>query len=270
MKWVRRGMPVLIIAALVWFLVTDTDDLGGRDGAETAASARDTRVTTSSPRRYRAEWVVNALAAGRQDPDAPYIYVEMIDDPNGRTLVQTATHLAFQDLESAAICAAIFSPEEQTSCASVARPDQVPNVASIAVTALRDWSPAGVFEVAGQASMRAAAARDPEAWTMRGDDHRGVPVDCFAVVRDTPTAPTGFDICYTRDGNGLIATLDLTGDELLEVDLQLYTSQVSSESFELAYDIPVDPTIYEQLVFIHPQIPVVASGGGSDDPEDQS
>lgn len=257
MRTFWRILPLGVIAALAFFVFTQpADDADGE--RDVAVDEPVDRAGTKRPRRYRAEWILDAGAAGREEPGQPYLYVEIIDDPNGRTLVQTATHLAVQDLESSAICAAIFAPENQTSCARVQRPDGVPNVASIAVMALRDWSPKSVFEVAGPDSMGAATTRSPEAWETRTDSHRGVPVNCFTVIAETFSAPTGFDICYTADGNELIASLDLTGDDFLEVDLQLYASDVTDDSFEVGFDLPVDPTIYEQLVFIHPQVPVGA------------
>jgi len=226
------------------------------DATELEADEPSRRAPTKTPRRYRAEWVVDAGAAGRTDPGYPYIYAEVIDDVRGQYMVQTATHLATQSREASAICADIFREDGRVSCASIPRPDGVPDVASIAMTRLRDWSPAGVFEIVGPRSIEAAAAEDPDSWRATSAEHRSVPVRCWTVVAETPSAPLGFNVCFTDDGNNLVASLDLTGDELFEVDLQLYSDDVPESTFEIGFELVEDATVYEQLVFIFPQLPV--------------
>lgn len=256
---VRRLRRWLLLVALVCccsLLASACTDAIEPESTELESDEPSKRAPTKTPRRYRAEWVLDAGAAGRTEPGYPYIYAEVIDDVRGQYMVQTATHLATQSREASAICADIFREDGRVSCASIPRPDGVPDVASIAITRLRDWSPAGVFEIVGPRSIEAAAAEDPDSWVATTGEHRTVPVRCWTVVAQTPSAPLGFHVCFTADGNNLVASLDLTGDELLEVDLQLYSADVPESTFEIGFDLVEDATVYEQLVFIFPQLPV--------------
>lgn len=217
------------------------------------------RAPTQQPRRYRAEWVIEPTTAGRDG--GLFVYAEVIDDRNGMYSAQSGTHRAVQTRESVAICADILRPPEDVKCASIERADAVPDVASYAITRLREWSARGIFELAGEPTMAAAAAANPVVWRTTDENHRGVPVTCWEVIGDTSAAPRGFKTCFTFDPNGLIASLDLTGDTILEVDLQNYAFDVEERDFELPYDVIEDPIVYDQLLYIFPELPI---GSGDD------
>lgn len=212
------------------------------------------RAPTQQPRRYRAEWIVDPATAGRDT--GIYVYAEIIDDFTGSYLVQSPKHRAVQTRERVAICADILRVIEEVKCASIKRPRGVPDVASIAMGRLREWSPRGIFEVVGEPSMAAAAAANPSAWQTVNETHRSIPVRCWSVVGQTTAAPLGFKICFTNDSEELVASLDLTGDLFLEVDLQIYESDVAETDFEVPFEIIEDSIVYEQLLFIFPEVPV--------------
>lgn len=211
------------------------------------------RAPTDSPRRYRAEWIIDPASAGRDT--GIYVYAEIVDDFTGSYLVQSPKHRAVQTRERVAICADILRVIEEVKCASIKRPRGVPDVASIALGRLREWSPRGVFEVVGEASMAAAASANPQAWQTLTETHRGIAVRCWVVVGQTTAAPLGFKICFTDDTDGLVASLDLTGDLFLEVDLQIYETEVGETDFEVPFEIIEDAIVYEQLLFIFPEVP---------------
>lgn len=219
------------------------------------------RAPTESPRRYRAEWIIDPASAGRDS--GRYFYLETVDDFAGSYSVQSPLHRAVQTREEVAICADILRPVEDVKCASIERPDGVPDVASIAITRLREWSPRAVFEVIGEPSMAAAAAAYPAAWTKTNETHRSIPVRCWTVVSETSAAPLGFKICFTDDTNTLVASLDLTGDLNLEVDMQRYDFSVTEDEFELIFTVIKDSVVYEQLLFIFPEVPI-SSGDETD------
>ena len=104
--------------------------------------------------------------------------------------------------------------------------------------------------------MLAAAERNPPAWAAGAESHRGIAVRCWEVVSETSEAPLGFKVCFTDDDNALIATIDLTGDLLLEVDMQSYASDVPAALFEVEAEVQQDPGLYERLLFMFPEVPL--------------
>lgn len=255
---VLTALRAIGLAALLLLIPACSGDENPDDDVVLDEDDPARRAPTQQPRRYRAEWIIEPTSAGREG--GLYVYAEVIDDRNGLYSAQSGTHRAVQTRESVAICADILRPPEDVKCASIERADAVPDVASYAITRLREWSARGIFELAGEPSMAAAAAANPAVWRTTDENHRGVPVTCWEVTGETTAAPRGFKTCFTFDPNGLIASLDLTGDAILEVDLQNYAFDVDERDFELPYDVIEDPIVYDQLLFIFPELPV-----GSDD-----
>lgn len=249
--WAFRAICVLALVALAGAC---SDDSGTDEDLVLDEDDPARRAPTQQPRRYRAEWIIEPTSAGREG--GLYVYTEVVDDRTGSYSARSRTHRAVQSRENVAICADILRPPEEVKCASIKRPDAVPDVASYALSRLREWSPRGVFEVAGEAAIAAAAAANPSTWQTTDEQHRGVPVTCWAVVGETSAAPLGFKTCFTFDPNGLIASLDLTGDAILEIDLENYSFDVDEFDFELPFEVIDDPIVYDQLLYIFPELPV--------------
>ena len=268
----RRSAPKWPLLAVCLLLISScsliqSDDPVAQPTPDPEAVEAAARSATTTPRRYRAEWFIDAGAAGRTEPGIPYAYIEVIDDREGRYYLQSPKHLAVQTRDAVIICADIWTTAGEPSCAQKPRPAGVPDVASIALGKLRDWSPKGVFEVAGEITIEVVANASPDVWQSERDVHREVPVSCWGVIAPTSAAPPGFRICYTADDNELVASIDLNGDGLLEADLTRYEPSIDDDRFELPYEIIQDERVFELLVFIFPEIP--AGEDESDAPENE-
>lgn len=212
------------------------------------------RARTDSPRRYVAEWLVDAQAIGLEVFGVnPYSYVEVVDDREGTYLVLGPEHLVRQTREQVVFCAGVFAVAP--ACASIERPRGVPDIQSVAVTRVKEWAPDRVYQLADLRGFEEVAETDPAAWQTRTGVHLGVPVRCFTAVGPNPSAPEGFDVCITDDDNELIATLDLQGDVLLDISLERYETTLSEFDLGLPAEVTSDADVFDQLVYIYPQVP---------------
>lgn len=245
-----------IVAALAFLAVSCTsaapptvDDGVGADDDPDAVEVR-----ISAPGRvYVAQWLVDAEAANREGPGFPFTYREVVDEREGVYLVQSPDHLALQTRPSVVFCAGIF--RSRGVCASSPRPDGVPDILAIGPTRLKEWSPESIFEVADPRTIGTVAEAEPDAWTTRSLVIAGVATDCFVVVGDTSAAPEGFEVCFTADDNRLIASLDLEGDFILEVELREYRTNVTEADTVVPFDLIESDALYENLVLLFPELP---------------
>lgn len=267
------GLFVAFVAGCSSSGDTPTDDAAEPvDDVDQTAVAENNRAATSSPRRYVAEWLVDAQAIGLEVFGAnPYSYVEVIDDREGTYLALGPEHLARQTRDDVVFCAGVYAPAP--TCASIERPRGVPDIQSIAVTKVREWAPGVVYQLADLQGFVNVAATDPEAWQTRTGVHLGLPVRCFTAIGPNPSAPVGFDICITDDEYELIATLDLQGDVYLDISLERFDTMLTEFDLSLPADVTSDADVFDQLVYIYPQVPDIVlidpdaesedDGGGS-------
>lgn len=225
--------------------------------AETVEEPEETAIELGAPpRRFVAEWLVDAEAIGVEGPGFPYLYREVVDDAVGRYLVQSPQHVALQQPDRVVFCAAIFRSDPY--CASTPRPEDTPPVYSYAVQLLRTtWSPSRVYELASWRELDLVANADPDAWDRRPGLVSEINVECFIAVADTPAAPTGFEVCFVDDDTRLLASVDLQGDGIFEIDLQTYQPGVVDDDFDTGMSEWFEETasLQEQLLGLFPDIP---------------
>ena len=227
----------------------------GNDAAGDADPTPEPAGLVDAPTRYDATWLIDAEAVGADGPGFPYLYREVVDDIAGRYLVQSANHLATQQPDEVVFCAAIYRVDPY--CASTPRADDTPPVFAYPVQLVRSWGPSQLYDLAGWRELDLVASTEPDAWSRRTDTVRDVGVECFAVVGETAAARTGFEICFTDDDLHLVASVDLQGDLIYEIDLQSYERSLADDAFETGLEdfIEAKPSLQDQLITLFPEIP---------------
>jgi hypothetical protein len=207
------------------------------------------------PRRYKAEWFINAEAVNVEGPGYPFVYREIVDDRTGRYLVQSPNHLAVQTPDEVIFCAAIL--RDDPYCASSPRAEGTPNVLSYPIQLLRGWGPRALYDLASYREVEMVAKGDRQNWDTRFATIGETDVECFTVVGETTAAETGFDICYTDDDLHLVASVDLQSDLVYEIDLISYSHQVGDSDFETGLEqfVEARPSLQEQLLALYPEVP---------------
>ncbi|MEM7093481.1 MAG: hypothetical protein AAF567_10805 [Actinomycetota bacterium] len=248
---VSRAVIRLAIAVLLLLLAACTGSGEGADAEPTATAV----VNRSADRAYDASWLVNAEAVGVNGPGFPFLYREVVDDASGRYLVQSPAHLATQDPEVVVFCAAIFRSDPY--CASTERPDNTPPVLSYPVQLLRTWGPVDLYDLATWREVDLVAQNEPAAWRRTNTTIADTPVECFSVVGETSAARTGFEVCFTDDDLRLVASVDLQGDLVYEIDLRSYERTIADDAFETGLDefIEAKQSLQDQLITLFPEIP---------------
>lgn len=248
-----RGL--FAVAALVLVAMLMLGACSG-DGDGTAEDTTPEAVPLDEPaRRYVAEWLINAEAVGVDGPGFDFLYREVVDDATGRYLVQSPAHLATQSRESVVFCAAIFRVDPY--CAATERPENTPPVLAYPVQLLRSWGPSQLYDLAGWREVSLVANTEPDAWSRRTEVVGEIPVECFAVIGDTAAARTGFEVCFTNDDLHLVASVDLQGDLVYEIDLITYERSVDDEAFETGLDdfVEARESLQDQLITLFPDVP---------------
>jgi hypothetical protein len=246
------GWRRLLAAAAIVLLL---DSCTGRGTAEDADPTPEPLGLAAAPARYDATWLIDAEAVGADGPGFPYLYREVVDDRTGRYLVQSPNHLATQRPDEVVFCAAIFRVDPY--CASSPRAEDTPPVYAYPLQLVRSWGPTQLYDLAGWREINLVAATEPGAWSRRTEVVRDVPVECFAVIGETAAARTGFEICFTDDDLHLVASVDLQGDLVYEIDLQSYERQLADDAFDTGLDdfIEAKPSLQDQLIMLFPEIP---------------
>ena len=225
-------------------------------GPDVAEATSPPRELDDPPRQYSAEWLISAEAVNADGPGYPFVYREVVDDRTGRYLVQSANHLATQAPGRVVFCAAIFRPEP--FCAAAERAEGTPHVLSYAVQVLRAWGPGPLYDLASYREIKLVVASDDTGWERRlgriGDEFG---VECFVVVGDTTAASTGFEVCFTDDDLHLVASVDLQGDLLNEIELLAYSRTITDEDLDTGLDEFVEEkvTLQDQLLTLFPEVP---------------
>lgn len=248
-----RGLFAAGALVLAAMLVLGACSGDGDDGdADTSPEA----VPLDEPaRRYVAEWLINAEAVGVDGPGFDFLYREVVDDATGRYLVQSPAHIATQSRESVVLCAAIFRVDPY--CAATERPENTPPVLAYPVQLLRSWGPSQLYDLAGWREVSLVANTEPDAWSRRTEVVGDVPVECFAVIGETAAARTGFEVCFTDDDLHLVASVDLQGDLVYEIDLITYERTIDEEAFETGLDefVEAKDSLQDQLITLFPDVP---------------
>lgn len=245
---VAAAILTMVIALLVAGCTSSGPD-SDRDTAGLATPEPD----STGDRLYTATWTVNAEAVGKEGPGYPYQYVEIIDDANGVFLMQGPQHLALQTTEKVVFCAG--TDQVDARCASTTRPRNNPNVLSLGLAAIRDWHPKAIYEVADYRRLKLTTESDPTQWTSSRDVAAGIPVECFSSGQSA-TTPEGLRICYTDDDNRLLASVDMNGDFINELELGRYDPWADEDALELDYEVADDEKRFEQLIVIFPEVPI--------------
>lgn len=248
---VPGGRRLLVLAACLLVAASCT---GGDSGSAPRPTAEPVGLV-DAPARYDATWLVDAEAVGADGPGFPYLYREVVDDRAGRYLVQSANHLATQQADEIVFCAAIYRVDPY--CASAPRAENTPPVYAYPLQLVRSWGPNQLYDLAGWREINLVVDTEPGAWSRRADVVRDVPVECFTVVGETAAARTGFEICFTDDELHLVASVDLQGDLVFEIDLQSYERQLAPDAFETGLEefIEAKPSLQDQLITLFPEIP---------------
>jgi len=244
-------VALVVMSALVAAACSSAVDEADDDGA-VVDDAPDSRAQ----REFRAEWLIDAEAIGAEGPGFPFAYREIVDDRQGRYLVQGPEHLATQTPDEVVFCAAIF--RNDPFCAASERASTAPNVLSYPVQLLREWGPTALYDLAGWREVDLAATVDTQAWSRRSTvSARGINVECFAVVGATAAANPGFEVCYTDDAQHLVATVDLQGDAFYEIELVRYERSVGDEDFVTGLEPSIEQkaSLQEQLLRLFPEVP---------------
>jgi len=247
------GTCLLIVVALLAGCTGEAPDTATDDVAEGERRPNGNVATRLNPRRYVAEWLVDAEAIGREAGGLPFNYVEIVDDRDGVYLVQGPEHLAKQTRAEVVFCAGIFAVSP--SCAATARPRGVPDVLAIGLRAITEWSPTKLYQLSTPTEFEQAIAEDPTNWTSRRATHGTTPVVCYAAAAGSRAAQEGFEVCFTDDENELVASVDLQGDFLLDISLERYGSEITEFDLELPATVRRDADVYDQLVYIFPAVP---------------
>lgn len=246
-----RSLLTLLLLAAMFASGCRGTDVPATVEPDDAAAALD-----APPRQYAAEWFIDAEAVNADGPGYRFVYREVVDDRVGHYLVQSPNHLASQTPDQVVFCAAIF--REDPFCAATERAEGTPNVLSYPIQILSDWGPGPLYDLASYREIKLVVARDQAAWEQRTDVIADdIPVECFAVVGETTAASIGFDICFTSDDLHLVASVDLHGDLLNEIDLLAYSRTVTDEDLVTGLEefIEEKPAVQEQLLALFPEIP---------------
>lgn len=245
-------MVALALIGVLWMAVACTSD-----PAEDVGDAVDESVELGdAPRRYSAEWLINAEAVGADGPGFPFLYREVFDDATGRYLIQSPAHLATQTPSTVVFCAAIFRSDPY--CAETDRADGTPPVLSYPVQLLQTWGPTQLYELAGWREVNLVANAEPDAWSQRRAVVNDIAVECFNVVGETSAARTGFEVCFTDDELRLVASVDLQGDLVYEIDMVSYETELDEDAFDtgsLEDFIEAKQSLQDQLITLFPEIP---------------
>jgi len=213
----------------------------------------------SPPRRYLAEWLINAEAVGIESVGSPFVYREVVDDQTGTYLVAAPNHAAWQRPDEVVLCAAVSRLPLDPYCAASPRAEGSPHVLSYPVQLIRnDWSPTALYDLASYREVALVAASEPDAWSRQlANALDGFPIECFLAVGETSAAATGFEICFTDDDRHLVASVDLQNDLIFEIELLSYDPIVGRDDFESGLDEFVEPlpNLQEQLLALYPEIP---------------
>lgn len=254
-------LGLILVLAATWMLLASACTNSG-DSAEGDEPGEPISTDRDDGRFYSAQWTVDAEAIGKPGVGFPYPFVEIVDDLQGTYLYRTPNHLAYQDRERVVFCAGVTLVDSDPRCASTPRPDGTPDVIGLGLQRIRDWHPLNVYEVADFRRLQLVADEDPEGWSQQQitfETFEGpIQVDCFLTRTDTETAPTGVELCFTKDENRLLASVDLNGDLVYEVQLDRYRPFADEDEFAVIDDLPIvqDPRRYEQLIVIFPEIPI--------------
>ena len=249
-----RRMIGLLFAMLAVAACTGSNGEAEPDVETDAAALND------PPRRYSAEWLIDARAVELDEEVAsPFIYREVVDDQIGMYLVESPNHLALQEPEEVLLCAAVSRVPLNPYCASSPRAEGSPHVLSYPIQVIRgDWEPSSLYDLASYREVSLVAASDPDAWvTQLTTATAGFPIECFLAVGETSAAATGFEICFTNDDLRLVASVDLQNDLVFEIDLLRYERTAIADDFETGLDDFVEnrPELQEQLLDLYPEVP---------------
>jgi len=250
----RRGAFWVITIALVLLAVSCSDPTED----ESEDTSQSILELPEEPRRYSAEWLIDADAVSAEDVPSQYLYREVVDDQTGSYLVQGPRHLALQRSEEVVFCSAITRLPLNPYCASTPRAEGAPHVLSYPVQLLREWGPAPLYELASYREVSLVAASDSENWTQWiTTSASNFAVECFVVTGETTAATEGFEICFTNDDLHLVASVDLQSDLVYEIDLLSYERFGISEDFETGLEEFYEPrpALQEQLLDLYPEIP---------------
>ncbi len=252
----RRRIALLSVAVATVLLVLAGSCSAGDDEATNADPTATPAMQRSAGRSYAADWDIDAEAMGAEGLGFPFSYREVFDDRSGRYLVQSPQHLAFQEPDRVVFCAAIL--RAVPFCGQSERAEGTPNVLAYPLQLLREWGPTQLYELASWRELVLVAERDPANWERRtGVTLRGLTTDCFSVTGDTGAAPMGFSVCFTDDDLHLVATVDLQGDDLYEIDLVNYSRPPKADDFVTGLDgfIEEKPSLQDQLLELYPEVP---------------
>ena len=227
---------------------------------DTSTEQPEAAELNAPPRRYSAEWLIDARAIDLDEEVAsPFIYREVVDDQIGYYLVESPNHLALQHPEEVLLCAAVSRLPLNPYCAASPRAEGSPHVLSYAVQLIRsDWDPSSLYDLASYREVSLVAASDPDAsTTLLTTSTAGFPVECFLASGETSAAATGFEICFTNDDLHLVASVDLQNDLVFEINLLGYERTAIADDFETGLDDFVEkrPDLQEQLLDLYPEIP---------------
>lgn len=247
----RRLLAVAVVAVALAVLAGCS---GGDDSNGTGLPSRtDTGSTAESDRSYTAEWIVDAAAIGRE-PGYAYRFVEIVDDAEGIYFTSGPDHLSLQTPPEVVFCAGILQVEPR--CASTERPEGTPNVLALGPSVIREWHPERVYEVANYRRMDLIADAEPDAWTRSNEASVNIAVECFRPRLRDEGMPDGLSLCYTRDDEHLLASVDMNGDDIFEVYLDRYEPTPDADQLEIPFEVIGDEKQYEQLLVIFPNVPV--------------
>ena len=227
----------------------------GGDSADEAEPTPEAVELDAPTRQYDAEWLINAEAVGVDGPGFDFLYREVVDDGTGRYLVQSPAHVATQSRDAVIFCAAIFRSDPY--CSETERPEDTPPVLAYPLQLLRSWGPHELYDLAGWREVSLVAAAEPDAWSRRTEVVGEIAVECFAVVGETSAAREGFEVCFTNDDLHLVASVDLQGDLVYEIDLISYRRTIADDAFETGLDefIEAKESLQDQLVTLFPDVP---------------
>lgn len=250
--WVTRWFAATALLMAATIALAACNGSASDDEPDVANDAAPLEAPT---RQYVAEWLINAEAVGVDGPGFNFLYREVADDATGRYLVQSPAHLATQSREIVVFCAAIFRVDPY--CAATDRPANTPPVLAYPLQLLRTWGPSQLYDLAGWREVSLVANTEPNAWARRTDVIGQIPVECFVVVGETSAARTGFEVCFTDDDLHLVASVDLQGDFVYEIDLISYERTIDDDDFETGLDefIEAKASLQDQLITLFPDVP---------------
>lgn len=230
----------------------------GEDTGPVPTSSQEDAVAQHQPMisSYRAEWLVDARGARNDSPNFPYAYVEVIDELHGDFRVESPQHIAVQSRDEVVLCAIVLRGEPY--CASNPRPQGVPDVFSYPIQLLKLWGPREVFGLASYPEIALASELDTEAWQQNSlATADGLKIECYSIIGMTNAGREGLEICFTQDELRLIASLDVEGDGVYEVELTTYNTNVATSDFVTGLEglVEAKPAIYEQLLALFPEVP---------------